>query len=1569
MKRNLKRLLSLVLTLGMLITMIPATVFAETDTMAYRIFHLDAGRKYFSVEQIEGIIDTMAENGYNYLELAVGNDGLRFLLDDMAVTAGETTYTSEKVTAGIQAGNKAYYNAGTNELTQAEMDTIIDYAKGKKIGIIPLINTPGHMDAILDCMESVGISNPAYSNSARTVNVTNAEAVDFTLALVNKYIKYFAGKGCTIFNMGCDEYANDVSNSGFAGLISAGKYGTFVDYVNKMATQVKAAGMTPMAFNDGIYYNSNTSGGTFDNDIMVAYWTSGWGGYTPASASFLAGKGHKIINTNDAWYYVLGRQAGNSSGYTIATAQQGVQSTKCTDVPGDTDTTPAGCMLCLWCDTPSASYSDAEAANVAGLISTFAENNPDYFKTSTDTPDPVDPIKPTDPVEVTEEKTITVTVGGTATATIYDANYAGDYNTDNSSIATVEVMGKDAVEATTTYTQASATCNTLISSDSNNWQTVSGYYYKAEDGNYYPVYAKRSSKGYIWKSYTYTWGYSTTSSASNVTQIGTQETRDTSTTANITVYKESGTAAVPASTTVTFKGMAAGTTYVTVGNTRYTINVVAEDLSRVTPLPVEYWITNLPVTADGATSKKISAQSVYDERGVDISTLVPKTGSYTYGSVVYWKGTVLDADNKQTTASGAENDKTGAGEDFSLIRYYDGKWQYFYDKGKEWKTINNTDQVVIYWLQPTEVTQEITTLVKDWGYAPSNQGNDGNNKVALTVAVVYPDGTVSPAEGNMYSNSTTLFNYWKNRDIGLVAPVNNSDYEISKITVTDGKRDQSGTGQWGANDTITWEKTTNEAGTEWYNETAYWTEKDGGTPMVNGLTRNITWSNYNTAKLVLIYLKPVHYDTNLVVKWVDDSAGGAEISSMEVAVSSDGKATTFYNGLKQTSALPTEGVGGTFTLDDNAYVTNSSNVNQPFNKNIATIPGVDAKYTSGLYKYVSAELSADGKTMTLHYNLDSSKLSKNYVVDFGLPVTVPLSNLVEHAENVTKVSSSNTNIKVNDNNSITFTPSGVMTAAETAQITLEFGTDSEKITIGFTPATTVYYEEGFAQYTKGEIVGTALPNSQTASAAGTAIDTDANYGRDDSYSDDEAGDSNGTSVKLETGGEGTFTFKGTGVEIYTRSTPETGKVMAYLYKGNTLQDLYTVDTKMATGTSEVTSGQRVNGYNVPIISITGLESAEYTVKLLVVQTKNDDGTKVVKPVYVDGFRVHYDSTYNDIYENDGEKNPQYVELRNRVLAGLNANATESEYANEIATGLESQVYAKSDGVGAVVISDNVDPYIDKNVQDLLDNGPKNEIYLYPGQALTFNLAGNYTNLQLGLKALDDSVTYKINNSENKALTTSTDMFYTVEERTITVTNTANSEGILAVTKLKLCGAESASSVAFAPLCANDFMPALMSLGFEVEPTVEYADATANINLVDYTGSTIATTALTANGEKGTEAVFTAADIQTAAEQLLPEGYAFADGSAITDQTVTCGESADVKVQIGKVATLKVTYKTLFGKTSGTATLTAVQTSSAASYTFSASEIRKAAPGGYWAGTLIPTKVKYGSTGTRTVIGL
>ena len=41
-------------------------------------------------------------------------------------------------------------------------------------------------------------------------------------------------------------------------------------------------------------------------NIIISYWTAGWWGFNVAKAEYLVNKGHKILNTNDAWYWVLG---------------------------------------------------------------------------------------------------------------------------------------------------------------------------------------------------------------------------------------------------------------------------------------------------------------------------------------------------------------------------------------------------------------------------------------------------------------------------------------------------------------------------------------------------------------------------------------------------------------------------------------------------------------------------------------------------------------------------------------------------------------------------------------------------------------------------------------------------------------------------------------------------------------------------------------------------------------------------------------------------------------------------------------------------------------------------------------------------------------------------------------------------------------------------------------------------------------------------------------------------------------------------------------------------------------
>lgn len=359
-----------------------------------KIVSIDAGRKYFSPDQIKEIIDEASKTGYTDLHLLVGNDGLRFVLDDMSLKVGDTSYSSQAVTDAVEKGTKAYYDdPNGTALTQAQMDDILAYAKSKKVGVIPTINSPGHMDAILTAMEQLGIENPQFNyfgtkKSARTVDLDNQKALDFTKALVDKYAAYFSGK-TDIFNIGLDEYANDATDAHGWQVLQASKhwpgegypekgYEKFIQYANDLAAIVKKHKMKPMAFNDGIYYNGDTSYGTFDKDIIVSYWTGGWNGYDVASSKLLSELGHQILNTNDAWYYVLGRDKAGSGWYNLDQGLEGI-SKSAIDVVQKNDGAKVpfiGGMVAAWADTPSATY---KKDLLFKLMHAFADKNADYF--------------------------------------------------------------------------------------------------------------------------------------------------------------------------------------------------------------------------------------------------------------------------------------------------------------------------------------------------------------------------------------------------------------------------------------------------------------------------------------------------------------------------------------------------------------------------------------------------------------------------------------------------------------------------------------------------------------------------------------------------------------------------------------------------------------------------------------------------------------------------------------------------------------------------------------------------------------------------------------------------------------------------------------------------------------------------------------------------------------------------------------------------------------------------------------------------------------------------------------
>lgn len=1114
-------------------------------------------------------------------------------------------------------------------------------------------------------------------------------------------------------------------------------------------------------------------------------------------------------------------------------------------------------MFCIWCDYPGADTEANVVSKTADTMAAFAKTLPSASNSGTTTPNKA----PTAPAN----KEINLSVGGTATETV-SGNYS-DVTTANKNIATVraEYTKTDApsisynasasVSAGNGYTDGYIDGYTTYPSKNiidNNADTfcwypetqTAGKYMQVNLGAAIPFGAVRlttpsgagadvctnaavkvSADGSTWEtigSYTGEAGKSQifTNTVDTVQYIRVELTTEKSTwwklaeiewgnvdaSNNFTRMATSGTVTQEASgqTTLTFTGVAAGTTTVQVGDATYTVNVVG-DAPAANTIYLEYWITNSKVYNQNDTNsayyKAITTNTngVRTETGVDVSKLAPEHAYSNFDNwkdVYYWQTMRLDADNTQTDERG--DDETADGTTLTHIRYWNNAWQYQTSDGT-WNSFKSGDQLVAYYLQKTDVTKEITTYAKDWGYSTNTVNgttdsgtpntSSGKGQVALTVAVVYPDGTVSPAESGMYSKSTTIFNYWEKRDIGIVAPINNSDYDISKITVTDGKRNKN-TDQnvWYSSDSITWNKTTNDAGSKWYDEKTVWDETTnaGTTPMVNGKTSNITWSAKNTAKLVLIYLKPVQKKTNLnVVYWDDSIDEQINKSDIQVAMTyNEGDPQpSFVTSLKQKSQVNV----GEFTLDDDAYVTNSSGINQTFNKDITLLPNVDTKYQTGLYEYQKADISEDGKTLTLHYAVDNSKVQAKYVVDFGKPVNVPIGDILTGDaaqktidEMTFKAEYGEATVKRGTDNSITFTPTSIMKmpVIVTAKITFKDGSQvSPKI--AFIPASNVMYEESFVKlgdtsdWTKTGTAGTSKQAKEVLGKEGIH-GYDKSYDTDSKFSNGSAYQAQLTLKKrkdfVKTQDKATFTFTGTGFDLISECGTDTGIVSVVVKDkdGETVKS-YMVDTYFTGDEKGIISGTGVLDYQVPIVRCTGLEQGTYTVETRGYLT---DGSGVVAKTAEETTENNEVSkeTVAEVLDDLNIKNVEASQVEatcmddNSVLlggTGVEKTAAKSRTARAAAATTSANVYIdgvrvyntlnENNGANKYTKSeqnvkyesvydyvknsldaneDNAAVYVEYdgnqdawNIADYKQQGPENEVYLTPGHSIAIALDG------------------------------------------------------------------------------------------------------------------------------------------------------------------------------------------------------------------------------------------------------
>lgn len=509
-----------------------------------------------------------------------------------------------------------------------------------------------------------------------------------------------------------------------------------------------------------------------------------------------------------------------------------------------------------------------------------------------------------------------------------------------------------------------------------------------------------------------------------------------------------------------------------------------------------------------------------------------------------------------------------------------------------------------------------------------------------------------------------------------------------------------------------------------------------------------------------------------------------------------------------------------YLLDGTEIENNFTNAKQG-KKLIITITGVEATdetvqntpvntngEASGIYANNTVEQAA------ILFPVPTTTLtSKSYVLDYAKPFTVNATewnaSSISHLDKdgMHKISANNntvdlTNGKAESNNgTLTYTPQtmswkdydsfyvfGKIASDETVWGTANNGNVWSKINV--IPANNVYYEDDFVTTsTDGGKTGTVgiVYSGKDWETDGTSGGNTANT---DSHGEWVPGDSrandgtysDGSAHKGSAGATASFSFTGTGVDIYSRTDMTTGTVVAQL-KGNNgdgqpVNKLYIVDNYSNDHDGNCNA---VPYYQIPTVTFGNLDYGTYTVTITVTTAAAGRST-----YYLDGIRVYnplgnsLDETVKEAY-GPTELNATFTEVRS-LLSG---NGDWSEGTTIGGAVYIDQIEGQSTPVFAVYEKD----------------GPKDEVYLSKNQAIAFAVDDPDATYYIGLKGPQGETSAEISNGNNNStaqINSASDLYYKVvpysytdadaEGKTtyfIMVKNTG--ENLLSVTKLRVTG--------------------------------------------------------------------------------------------------------------------------------------------------------------------------------------
>lgn len=342
--------------------------------VAERRLHVDCGRKYFSKDWFIRQIRELSYLKMNTIQMQFA-ENLGFRIEcktDPAIVSEE-------------------------HLTHEDVKEILAEARKYGVKVIPVLNTPGHVQHILKFHPEYGQVDTNGNHSETALDITNPEAVAYIYSLIDEYMELF--EGCTDFHIGSDEYM-EYDRYPFTSIYkpvldayAVEKYGAgntwreaMAGYTNDLAAYVYEHGFKPRIYNDGVYFNEGTANQqkfAMHDYIGIDYWSrTSWIGGSPSLEVFI-NRGHKdIYNFNSSFFYYVLRSGTQSDGRPANSFDVKEQYKNIFNnwTPGkfsgstiaDDHEVISGTALGIWCDYPDKATEDTVHTDIAKELRSLA---------------------------------------------------------------------------------------------------------------------------------------------------------------------------------------------------------------------------------------------------------------------------------------------------------------------------------------------------------------------------------------------------------------------------------------------------------------------------------------------------------------------------------------------------------------------------------------------------------------------------------------------------------------------------------------------------------------------------------------------------------------------------------------------------------------------------------------------------------------------------------------------------------------------------------------------------------------------------------------------------------------------------------------------------------------------------------------------------------------------------------------------------------------------------------------------------------------------------------------------